>query len=231
MNNSAGAKQSYTTDKLPSQMMNNNVLIRIDFNPMEDVVLDSGIILSGVGGVMWNESAHVARYGVVTKIPKVLKTRPQYHFNGCMEWKTTIEIEEGDTVYFTKIGSANAVELIVGGVLYYIMNYSDLVFTKRGNKMIPLNGYCLVEKVMKESVQSSIIKTLDAEQDKRLGVVVVNGTNTEYHYGSKLYDADVEVGDEVVFDGGFWTAIEYSLFKTIDRELGFVQKIFIVGVL
>ena len=86
---SAGERDEITLESLPEKpCVNNLVMVRIDFDPRENVVLPSGIILSGVAGTTWNEASYVPRYGIVTRVPKVLKTRPKHAFEGVMEWST-----------------------------------------------------------------------------------------------------------------------------------------------
>ena len=234
---SSGKRDEYVLDKLPRKVMNNCVLIRVDFDPSDDVVLPSGIILSGIHGSKWEETDYVARYGVVEMVPDFLKCRPKYNFASkgsparSIEWGTKLELEKGDVCYFTKMASANAQVIFVGDVKYFLINYDEIVLRIRNGVITPLNGYCVVDKVTEKTRRKGLLLDVGDFHDKRMGVVRYVGTPNAYYIDSEAVDADVEVGDRVVFEGGFWTALESSLFNELDENLGFVQRAWINGVL
>mgnify|MGYP005993009577 CR=1 FL=1 len=228
---SAGERQQIVADKLPSRVLNNNVLVRIDFDPSEDVIRPSGIILSGQAGVKWQEASYVARYGVVVDIPDKLLVRPTSNFEGAMSHTTSMELKKGDVVYFTKMGSANAPALNVDGITYFLINYSEIILRVRDEVITPINGYCIVEKVIEKAttVSKTLTVSIGDKQNKRRGVVRFVGKKNKSYFGTDAIDADVEVGDNVIFQGGFWTALEDSLFETLGKDLGFVQMCWISG--
>jgi co-chaperonin GroES (HSP10) len=65
--------------------------------------------------------------------------------------------------------------------------------------------------------------------NKRVGVVRYVGMKNAAYYGTDAVDADVEVGDKVVFEGSFWTELEQQEVATLDEDLGFVQRCWIIG--
>lgn len=234
---SAGERQEYTIDRIPRKVMNNTVLIRVDFDPSDDVVLPSGIILSGLAGTTWEETDYIARYGVVEAVPDFLKCRPDYEFDSkdspahSLEWKTEMELEVGDVCYFTKMASANAQVIFIDQQKHFLINYDEIVVGIRNGVIRPLNGYCLVDKVTEKTRRKGLLLEVGDFHNKRLGVVTHVGTPNAYYHGTDAVDAEVEVGDRVVFEGGFWTALESSMFNTLDENLGFVQRCWINGIL
>jgi len=66
-------------------------------------------------------------------------------------------------------------------------------------------------------------------QDKQRGVVRAIGRANDFYYDEDAVDADVDVGDHVVFRHSFWTELENEIFATLEGELGFVQRCWIDG--
>ena len=83
--------------------MNNQVLLRIDDLHEDGKKLKSGLI---IGGTKYNESTYVSRYGTVVKMPSKLTYKGDYlkhrrnDITMSMEWKTTMDIKEGDVCYY-----------------------------------------------------------------------------------------------------------------------------------
>lgn len=218
---SAGARQEIKSDRLPSRMVNNNVLVRMDFIPDNDVLFttESGFKLILAGGE-WSEASRMARFGKVEMVPSFLHD---------MEWGTEIEVEKGDIIYFGKMASANAPSLEVDGVLYYIIPYSELIAKVVKNGMYPLNGYVLLEKTTGKHEADGLDLSFADFHDKRLGTVRYVGRPNSFYFGTNAIDADVSVGDQVVFEGNYWTELEDSMFAELKEELGFVQRCWVIA--
>ena len=221
MRTSAGERKSVTLEKLPSKMMNNNVLVRIDFNPSEDTVRPSGIIISGMAGVEWNDSKYMPRFGVVVKTPDHLVNRSFDNIESgaeLMGWETEVEIKDGDLVYFGAMISANAEALEVDGDLYLLIPYSRIILRVRDEELTPVNGYVLLEEVVEKVRVDGLILEVGDFQDKRLGVVTHNGRNNDSYFASDAVDADVEIGDKVIFSGKFFGHLESDIFAKLPEE-------------
>ena len=69
---SAGKQTVITMDKLPSKVMNNHVMLKMDFVPDDNTeyVTESGFKLILAGGE-WNEATRMPRYGTVVRVPKI----------------------------------------------------------------------------------------------------------------------------------------------------------------
>lgn len=222
MATSAGVREEIRLEKLSGRpMVGNRVLVKVPFVPDDGYTLDSGIV---VAGSKWNEADHVARFGEVVSVPDTLV----YGVNE-LNWKTEMEVEPGDSVFWGIMAGANAPVIHVGDDLFYVMNYSDLIMRKRGDELYPLNGYAILEKVTNKTRRNGLELDCGDFQDKQLGVVKYVGRANDYYRGTKAVDADVEPGDEVVFANNFWTKLESEVFSVIDEELGYCQRCWIIG--
>ena len=225
---SAGVREQFELDILGDKpMINNRVLVKVDFVP-EDGVKFGNIYLAGA---KWNEAGRVARYGVVVKAPERLVGIWEKEFDGAMEWKTDMEVQVGDTVFFNKMESANAPAIVIGDSLYYIIRYSEIILRVRNGEIYPLNGYAVVTKVVETVRVSGLILDFGDFQDKRLGVVKYLGKPNDFYHGTKSVDADVAVGETAVFEGSWYTDLENGVFATLEKDLGYIQRCWIIGTL
>lgn len=194
-------------------------------------VTNSGLKIEFAGSE-WNEAAHISRYGVVVRVPErlTLKTFENMESPGMMEWETDIEIEEGDLVFFGKMASANAPIINVGESTYFLLNYGDLILRVRDGDVSPLNGYVLLEKVVETVRVEGLVLDFGDRVNKRMGVVTHIGTPNASYFGSDSIDADVEIGDKVIFRGDFFGELEEEMFAKLEKGLGYVQLRWVVGV-
>jgi len=91
--------------------------------------------------------SHVADLAVITG--EVVAVCDNIYFdredvNDSMLWHTEIEVKVGDKVWFDYLESLNCTEILVDDDCYRVLPYQYLWVAKRGDKIIPLNGYCLV---------------------------------------------------------------------------------------
>lgn len=225
METSAGIRDVRELDKLPSKVMSNHVLIRIDFSQDDGKILktDSGLELELAGGE-YNETSRVVRHGTVVITPSRLITRTAKQSFG-LEWKTAMELEIGDLVYMGIMESANALELIVDDVTYYLVNYGELILRIRKGVIHALNGYALMKKVMQDKVKIDGLK-LDIvdERDKRRGIITHVGRPNDYYFGVNMVDAEIEVGDEVSLNIPAVTKLEDDLFANIGEDVYYAQR-------
>jgi len=169
---------------------------------------------------------HVPVYGTVVSVPdKLLYAKDKYRNFlplNAMEWKTDVEIKEGDTVYFiylamiVSMGSRIQDRLDIHeqtkmflefdddpGAIYVFLLYSDLYFAIRGQEVVMLNGYVMVEHIQKELHDIPYLAHTEEEEflkDKRIGKVVYVGSACSEHFGSKKVDAlDVQEGAVIIF--------------------------------
>lgn len=110
--------------------------------------------------------------------------------------------------------------------IYFILDYEDFFCVKRGNELIPVNGYVLCAPIT-ESIKSRIQLPdfVKRKKSDKYGVVKYIGKRNEAYYligenGQKrrkdLHDPyEVEVGDIVLFDKYCDLPIEHSMHTNI----------------
>lgn len=209
----------------------------IEFNPTENEKTASGIYTPAKSTVD-SRAEHANRMGTVVTVPKYLYFKKEDHSHS-MRWKTDIQIEPGDKVWanFTTI---NDFQYRANGKYYKTVNYEDLVVAKRGNRVITLNGYLLIEPYYFTR------KVLDYEKkfiDMTKGTIAYLGkenqdyTSVENTYmGKSVYRKDVKgykAGDKVIFNHKAvkkLRPLEYSAYNKFDGKTYFVaQRHMIVG--
>jgi co-chaperonin GroES (HSP10) len=227
MRTSAGERRILVMDTLPRKMMNNNIFIRIDEKEGDGRSISKKVDIVS-SGAEWNEADHVIRHGVVEMIPNRLVFRNDSNgdSDGMMEWGTELEVGVGDTVFFGIMASANALMIEVEGQLYYVIPYSRLI-ARVMDDVYPLNGYVLMEEVIESKRVKGLILDFGDKANRKRGLVLHNGRNNEWYYGGDSVDAEVEVGDEVLFQGKFYGYLESDLFRVLPKGIGYAQKLWI----
>ena len=162
----------------------NNVIIEIT-ERSEDKTTKGGIYVGYNKDVVYGEGdgsheADVAEvWGIVMATPPSLYYNPKNSNQG-MPWETSIEIKEGDMVWFDYFASVNCDVLKSKDRMFYVINYSDIYVGKRGDRVIPLNGYCLCVPVEKE-VESELARGIGDEHEKgKVKVVCLGRPNDHY---------------------------------------------------
>ena len=178
----------------------NLVMVEVDKGELRSA---GGVVLGFSDDIQYaegkdNHIANVAKtHGRIVKLPA----------NLCFEennpnrsaWRTQIEVEIGDEVWYSPLSATNCAEVFVEDKVYKMIRYGDLFVAKRKGKVICLNGYCVVEKVYKKSL-GSLDSTSEQELDTTRGIVRFAGRpNPEYFNPKYTDDIDINVGDEVLF--------------------------------
>jgi len=230
MKTSAGERVEYTLGSLPKKMLNNRVLVRVDNLPDDGVEYKAKNLNIILAGSEWNESARVARYGEVVMVSDMLKNRTADNDSeAMMEWGTEMELEVGDAVWFGIMSSANSEILYVGDDMYYVMPYSRIMVVRRGDDLIPINGYCLLEEVIDKTRVDGLVLDMGDKRNKRRGIVTHVGRRNDWYFGTDAVDAKVKVGDTVAFGGDFFGVLEDEMFATLPKNTGFVQQCWIIA--
>jgi hypothetical protein len=194
-----------TLGKLRLSPDNNRVLLKVETN--EGRTTKAGIIVGFNNDVQYAEGSgsHMADvaevHGTVVKCPDKLyyrRDRPD-----SMTWKTRMMLKEGDEVWFTFISSSHASGFDIDGEMYLYIPYGDCLVAKRGEEVIPLNGYTLLSEVKKEEISFLYVADTD-KVDTRRGIVrYVGEPNAEYRIDGISDDIDIEAGDLVQLKNGF----------------------------
>lgn len=230
METSAGIKQILKIDKIPKKLLSNLVLVRVD-NLLEDghvFKTESGLEIILAGGE-YEETTRITRYGTVAKVPEHLWLRNKDNHNG-MEWKTDMELEVGDLVYFGIMSSANAIEVHISAcddptshITYFLLDYREILMRIRKGVIRPLNGFVLMKKIMEDTVKiSGLVLDFVKQRNKNKGVITHVGEPNEYYLGvggidDYAEDADVVVGDVVSLSIPAVTPLEDNTFAEMDE--------------
>lgn len=207
--------------------LNNQVLIR----PLKDN--DQYLCKDGKTKLYVDTTYHPEYHTCV--IGEVISTPVNLIYNKknqeTMEWKTEIEIQKGDIVYYDIYWAVNSLTTMnprwveQDGKKYIFIPYQDLILAKRNNEIIMLNGYCLVEPIDKDFNTNIIIPDMMKGHDEIRGKVAKIGScNTEYI--NKIYsdDKNVKEGDFIIMDKCCDIEVEYDLHRTLDKKYWRVQR-------
>jgi len=187
----------------------NYVIVEVNFS-VEGFTTKSGIVVGFNTDDIYAEGteSHAADltevYGRVESVPKRLAyTRKDP--NG-MSWKTDVEIEAGDYVWFNFFISRNCSEILVDDRLFKAIPYEDLFVARKGSMkgdIIPLNGYCLLEPIFQEQTSEYDVFT-DKKLDTTKAIVRHVGRPIhEYQTPMNGDMQDVQAGDIAHFIKGF----------------------------
>ena len=177
----------------------NQILVKRKYKN-EDHRTASGIYI--ITDVTFRPALHADRIGEVVMIPPGLfyhkRSYRDYPYGGeALPWDCDLELQVGDIVVHTFMNREDIVNIEVEdepGELYRMMPYDDIYAARRGDEIIPLNGYSLCEEVKKEK-PSKIIETVEEKDiDQTIGRVAhVGKPNRAYRVGD---------GTERDLDGG-----------------------------
>lgn len=194
-----------------------------------------------------DQSAHLDRYGIVTKLPEKLDCKK-------MDWETELEIKVGDQVWFDYHSGLHCPIIEVEKKSYRILTYDTLIVAKRllniyqnysgwilselqvdkngiGELIIPLNGYCLFEEISEIPKTKLIIPF--KHTDKKIGIVKYTGNkNKSYKNKKKFDDVDINVEDKVIFRNQINNLLENEMYRKFsDEDLRYQQRADIFGVI
>lgn len=217
---------------LPNNTHNNWVIIKPDRGEHEHRMPSGQVVYIDV---RFDREKHVPVSGIVMACPK------EFWFEKdnveSPEWKTTIEIKNGDHVYYHYLSALNALNpdycrlVYVDEDMFFLVKYDSLFLVKEETVLRPLNGLVLIEPVYEKQRFSN-----EEVANTRLGKVRYVGSNLlDYSMRdmSTIYQPDVKPGDIVVLDKACNATIEYDFHASLEGTKLFyrVEKRFILGVL
>ena len=202
--------------------MRNVEFIDKEIQPLHSQVLiaieDTFDIKTSKGGILMANAAHeeaeadstgftlsdwIIRYGTVARLPRMI-TGAGY------DWKAKLEIGEGDIVFWN-ISRAfrNPVLKTLDGKLYTLINYHELHAKKVGEKVIPINGYCLFKNVKVEKAYFEY----EFDEPSEWWEIVKMGKEVEYEYPHMNYKREFKEGDVCIL-----SVPPFRLYANIDGE-------------
>lgn len=192
---------------------------------------------------------HVTVTGVVKAVPENLRfdtENPSY-----MPWDTDMELMEGDRVILHYLAVMNAFRpemkkyWIQDGKRIVFIQYRSIFCMIRNEKIIPINGYCLIEPIpdryietLKERADTAglILAGMNEKNNKRVvyGRVAYTGIPNKRYFDPCYTDegVDIKVGDEVVMRkiSDLPTEFEYHAKLDNGRKLYRAQRCDIFGI-
>lgn len=198
-------------------------LLRVE----KDARTHGGIYMGYLEDSTWEDENETHPADIASVIGKVVKLPPELYYNesdpnGSMLWKTEMELEIGDLVWFNFIESLNANEVEVDGKVIRLIPYSDIYVAKREHNsvsispnsryiggidpyidIICLNGYVLLEQVpMSKLSELDVLSEQKAYEDR--GIIKYFGTPNSTYIGDKYSDnIKIEQGQLAFFKPGW----------------------------
>jgi len=217
------------------QTLGNNLCVKLD--PENNFIeLKSGIKLDV--DTSYEPEKHIVRVGEVIAAPTRLIQRD-------LPWTTEVEILKGDKVfmYFLAVQNCLAPEkknyYREGKDVYIFIKYHNIYAILRDGKIIPVNGYILVEPMedpywlrTQKRARMNHLELPDLRKyDKKTvvygKVAYIGKPNIEYNHPYRTDEhVDVEVGDEIVMGRIRDIPVEYEYHAKIDggRKLYRIQR-------
>lgn len=224
----------------------NLVKVRLD-KENDKIITKSGVSL--YLDTSYQPEQHTVLWGTVEALPLQLK----YSDRGdAMPWLTEMDLQIGDRVvmYYMAVFNCLARErrhyIKEGDDTWIFVNYRNIYALVRDGKIIPVNGYVLVEpvedpewirKVMEAEEHNYILPDLrqPSNNDVSYGKVAHTGKPNLLYFQPDLSDDDVDVsvGDPVVLRKIRDIPLEYEYHAKMDdgRKLYRVQRHDILAVL
>lgn len=215
----------------PKRTLNNFIFIKLDAENTS-IKLRNGADL--FVDTTFDPEKHATVTGEVYGVPSHLQYTGKP--NKGMPWLTDMEIRIGDKVIFYYLSVVNALNksnkryLLEGNDRYVFISYEFIYAIVRDDKVIPINGYVLLEGVEDPAI------TAERERMKKIGlayVVTERRSNSHVTYGKVKYvstpnreyvDADqsdegidVEVGDVVVIRKTNDIPLQYNLHQKVNE--------------
>ena len=161
----------------------------------KDTKTDAGIYVAGDQD--FKPNMHAERWGYIYKICSSLFY--DYSVADSLPWRTEIEAEVGDKVWFDFREALYAYTYECDGDWYKILNYEFLHLVQQDDgTIVPLNGYILFEEYEKPK-ESELL--LDNKKDSRFAIARYVG-KPNGDYSLSVYDDEIEVyeGEHVLFE-------------------------------
>jgi hypothetical protein len=179
----------------------NHVVVEIIANN-DNVTTPSGVIVGIETRLVYAEGSNSLAadmeecWGIVVKTPEGLyysEDDPK-----SMNWKTDMLLQVDDLMWGGIMEFHSGLTLHVDGKIYKIIPYSDLYVAKRGDKVIPLNGYVLLQTVHYKKISDLDVISEDLIDPSRGIVAFVGEPNKGYKHPIYVDHTGLKVGDEVL---------------------------------
>ena len=212
-------QEEFARAKIPS----NHVAVEL-LRVEKDAKTHGGIYMGYLEDTTWEDENESHPADIASIVGRVVKLPPELYYNeddpnNSMPWKTEMELEIGNMIFFNFIESLNATEIEVEGKIIRIIPYQDCYVTKRQPKpifrldmpmeyefkdqIICLNGYVLLEQVsMTKLSELDVLSEQKIYEDR--GIIRYFGTPNSAYLGDKYSDnIRIEAGQLAYFKPGY----------------------------
>jgi len=206
--------------------ISNSVLVRID--DRNDEITYGTLTLKL--DTSFEIGKHAANKGVVIKVPEKFVYSKIPNIN-TSDWDTEIEVEPGDLVWFDYLSGIECNQIECKGELYYVLPYHTLYVSRRKEEVIPLNGYVLLEPIIKEEGYKDF--KFDRERAKDAIVAYSGSCNKKYRNKQYYDDPAIKAGEKVIYgkvSGLFLEQEEHSSFNGKKRHR-IIQRRYLTGII
>lgn len=119
-------------------------------------------------------AGHKPQHGTVIHVGDLWYEKGEY---GTLKWEINNELQEGDLIvyYYNADSWGNGNYWIDGQDVYFFIRYDSVYFAIRGDEIIPVNGYNLVEPIDEFAWRNSKLE-LPEKKSKKYGYVRHVGT-------------------------------------------------------
>ena len=223
----------------------NHVMVELDPENDHIKIKDGKLYLD----TSYEPDKHVTVTGRVKAVPTNLRFDPDNP--SYMPWDTDMELREGDRVIIHYLAVMNCFRpemkkyWIQDGKRIVFIQYRSIYCVIRNDEIIPINGYCLIEPMPDQYIESLkeradtaglILAGMKEKNNKRVvyGKVAYTGIPNRRYFDSIYTDEGVDVspGDKVVMRKISDIPTEFEYHAKIDggRKLYRVQRRDIFGI-
>lgn len=174
----------------------------------------------------FNELKNITIIGEVLGVPdNIIYDKMDYEHS--MEWETSMELKVGDIVWFTYMAIKNALDgndpKSIDGNPF--IPYGSCVVAKRGDEVICLNGYVLVEPLDKDKLPFELSPMYEDNKNLNIGVIKHIGSVNKNYFDESMDDDIYSVGDLVMFEDINNILLEYDSHRYFeDKQLFRMQR-------
>lgn len=184
--------------------INNYVLLKME--PNETITMPSGVkFFLPPPSAQENKEVYKPLRGEVISVPTLKFKQGD---RSTMDWRTDMELEVGDKVIVRRpalsvaIGEDHPSYYVENGELFIYLKYQEIVVATRlvdgKNKIIVLNGYCLIEPIIESAKTFLYVPDSAKKQSKKFGIIKYLGKpNQEYHKSKNSAEQEIIPTDEV----------------------------------
>ena len=178
-----------------------------------------------------SDGSTVTRFGTIVSLPRELFHRKNANDFG-IEWETEMEAQVGDVAYWGIMEGFDCPKIICGDDIYFLIDYAEIRVLVRGEEVIPVNGFVLVEEFSDGIKSDFLITDFASKANHKKGIVKYTGKrNASYYNGDEatVDPKELNVGETVLLQISAWTRLEDSRFSSMDKHLGYAQGRWIIA--